>query len=163
MPLIGKAGAQIADTWTHIADPEGPAGAWTILPLARLIAMLAAGEPPPDPVGVWLASADHSDAIAAALPRLALVAVEFPKFRDGRGFTIARALRERYGFAGEIRAFGHVLPDQYLALLQCGFTTVEAAAHIPVERWAEALIGTTDSPPKPRNVQLLNRLAPRNL
>ncbi len=57
------------------------------------------------------------------LERAAVVAVEFPKFTDGRGYSIARLLRERYGFAGELRAVGNVLRDQLLYMQRCGFTS----------------------------------------
>jgi uncharacterized protein (DUF934 family) len=73
------------------------------------------------------------------LGRVAMVAIDFPKYRDGRGFSIARTLRERYGFTGEIRAVGAPLPDQYEFLLRCGFTTVELpAAHADPKLWTDA-------------------------
>jgi uncharacterized protein (DUF934 family) len=71
--------------------------------------------------GVWLAADDDPAALAGDLDRLALVAVHFPKFSDGRGFSTARLLRERYGFKGELRAVGDVLRDQLLFLARCGF------------------------------------------
>ena len=61
--------------------------------------------------------------LAPRLPELGRVEIEFPKFRDGRGFTLARCLREHYGFKGDIRAFGHFLPDQFGAMVACGFTS----------------------------------------
>ena len=63
------------------------------------------------------------DGLPAAFDGLALIAVRFPKFRDGRGFSQIRALRER-GCLGEIRAVGNVLPDQFLSLVRCGVSTV---------------------------------------
>jgi len=51
----------------------------------------------------------------------ALIAVDFPKFTDGRGYSIARLLRDRYNFRGELRAIGDVLRDQLFALSECGF------------------------------------------
>jgi len=71
--------------------------------------------------GVRLAVDDDPGELAADLERLALVAVEFPKFSDGRGFSTGRLLRERYGFRGELRATGDVLRDQLLFLERCGF------------------------------------------
>ncbi|MDR3504714.1 MAG: DUF934 domain-containing protein [Acidocella sp.] len=61
--------------------------------------------------------------IAAQLPAAALIEIEFPKFRDGRGFTLARTLRERHGYKGDLRAVGHFIPDQFAALISCGFTS----------------------------------------
>lgn len=66
--------------------------------------------------------------MARFLPGLALAVIQFPAFRDGRGFSLARALRERHGFAGEIRACGHILPDQYVLLARCGVDTIELPA-----------------------------------
>jgi uncharacterized protein (DUF934 family) len=72
-------------------------------------------------LGVWLAP-DHEPAdLAADLDKIALVAVDFPVFRDGRGYSIARLLRERFGWSGELRAIGDVLRDQLLYLSRCGF------------------------------------------
>lgn len=62
------------------------------------------------------------------------VEIEFPKFRDGRGFTLARALRERFGYKGDIRATGHFIPDQFGALVACGFTSfVTPPEHAPAQ------------------------------
>lgn len=61
--------------------------------------------------------------IAAQLPEAALIEIEFPKFRDGRGFTLARTLRERHGYKGDLRAVGHFIPDQFAALIACGFSS----------------------------------------
>jgi uncharacterized protein (DUF934 family) len=77
--------------------------------------------------GVLLAAGDDPAQLAADLPRLALVAIQFPKFADGRGFSTARLLRERYGFKGEIRAVGSILPDQIFYLRRCGFDAFEIA------------------------------------
>ena len=65
----------------------------------------------------------HEDpaALAAMLERLSLIAIRFPKFGDGRGYSIARLLRERYGYRGELRAVGDVLRDQLLFMKRSGF------------------------------------------
>src|SRR5205814_2587908 len=60
----------------------------------------------PDKLGVWLDASEGPEAIAGDLQRFALIAVNFPKFGDGRGYSIARLLRERYGYQGELRAIG---------------------------------------------------------
>lgn len=69
----------------------------------------------------------HEDpvALAALLNRLSLVAVRFPKFGDGRGYSIARLLRERYGYRGELRAVGDVLRDQLLFMKRSGFDSFD--------------------------------------
>jgi uncharacterized protein (DUF934 family) len=68
-----------------------------------------------------LASNDKPEELAEDLGHFALVAVDFPKFSDGRGFSIARLLRERYDYQGEIRAVGDVLRDQLLYMKRTGF------------------------------------------
>jgi len=77
----------------------------------------AAGQPD----GVALTNTDRVEDIAAALPNLAVVALHFPKFNDGRAYSQARILRGRYGFAGEIRATGTYGRDQLLFLHRSGF------------------------------------------
>ena len=66
-----------------------------------------------DAVGVWLAGSDDPAALADDLHALALVAMDFPKFTDGRGYSIAVALRNRFGYTGPLRAIGQVLRDQF--------------------------------------------------
>ncbi|GBQ15194.1 DUF934 domain-containing protein [Swaminathania salitolerans] len=79
------------------------------------------------------------EAIGPALAALDVVVVTFPVFRDGRGFTQARALREYYGFTGEIRAEGHILPDQARFLHLCGVDCVMLPEGSDPTPWQEAL------------------------
>jgi uncharacterized protein (DUF934 family) len=72
-------------------------------------------------VGVWLAPADDPLALAADAASLPVIAVDFPSFTDGRGYSIARLLRERVGYVGELRAIGDVQRDQLYYLSQVGF------------------------------------------
>lgn len=75
----------------------------------------------PGRLGVLLAGHDEPETIAPGLAQLALVAVHFDKFSDGRGYSLARLLRERYGWRGELRASGDIRRDQLLFLSRCGF------------------------------------------
>lgn len=70
---------------------------------------------------VWLAADQLAEPLAEDLDTLALVAIQFPSFMDGRGFSSGRLLRERLGYQGEIRAFGYVIQDQLHFLWRCGF------------------------------------------
>ena len=63
--------------------------------------------------------------IAADLDNIAVVALEFPVYRNGRAYSYARLLRERYGFKGELRAVGNVLRDQFQFMIRCGFDALE--------------------------------------
>lgn len=106
------------------------------------LAAVAEGVPPGVRVGVEI---DNDVDVAALVPLLGavdLIAVRFPKFNDGRGFSIARQLR-RAGFAGTLRAVGPLIPDQFAFALRCGFDEVEIgeaqAARQPIDQWLHAL------------------------
>ncbi len=79
----------------------------------------------PGALGVILAPADDEQEIVPDLPRLALVAAEFPTVSEGRGYTQGKLLRERWGFAGELRARGAIRRDQVFLLARCGFNSFE--------------------------------------
>lgn len=102
----------VEDRWQSIADDaELPAGA-VIVALARWRRERAALLARDEPVGVRLPNTADVTELAEDLPKLAVVALEFPKFSDGRAYSQARLLRERFGYRGEIRAVGDVLRDQ---------------------------------------------------
>lgn len=115
----------IEDHWQHLADdadlPENP----VIVSLARWqqqrTVLLERGEP----VGVRLPNTINPAELAEDLPKLAVVALEFPKFADGRAYSQARLLRERHGYRGEIRAVGDVLRDQVFFMARGGFDAFE--------------------------------------
>ena len=121
------------DPWRFVGvggevPAELPAGP-VVVPLAtwneRREALLARR----DPVGVWLKPDDDPGQLHADLAALALVAVQFPKFTDGRGYSSAVVLRRRLGYRGELRAFGDVGQDQLFYLKRCGFDSFSLAAH----------------------------------
>jgi uncharacterized protein (DUF934 family) len=136
MPLLEN-GEAITDAYVTAPDDSAPDGA-AIFSLARLAAepdLLARNQP----IGVMVDGNTDLEALAPLLSRLALVVVRFPIFRDGRGFTLARALRERFGYAGTLRATGHLLPDQYMFLLRCGYDQVETKPEADLGPWKAAL------------------------
>lgn len=73
------------------------------------------------PIGIWLDSSEGPEAIAGDLEHFSVIGINFPKFADGRGYSTARLLRERYNYRGEIRAIGDVLQDQLFFMKRCGF------------------------------------------
>ncbi len=79
-------------------------------------------------LGVWLANTDDPAVIAGDLKHFELIAVDFPHFTDGRGYSIGRLLRERYGWQGELRAIGDVIRDVIFYLSRCGFDAFELKA-----------------------------------
>lgn len=105
--------------------PEGP----IVVPLALWKAqrdnLIARGAP----VGVWLRPDDEPADFAPDFGWLALIAVHFPKFTDGRGYSTASLLRRRYGYTGELRAFGDVGRDQLFYLRRVGFDSFGLAPH----------------------------------
>jgi uncharacterized protein (DUF934 family) len=72
-------------------------------------------------VGVWLDSDEGPEELEPYLNKLNLIAINFPKFADGRGYSYARILRDRFGYTGELRAMGDILHDQMYYLKRCGF------------------------------------------
>lgn len=109
------------DPWTLVDnDAEIPAQGPVILPLARYLEQQAEWRQTDRPVGIWLGEEHMVEDVADVLDHVQLVALEFPKFADGRGFSKARMLRQRLNFQGEIRAIGDFLPDQVFYMLRCG-------------------------------------------
>ena len=81
--------------------------------------------PSPDGEVVRLEPTDDPVSVADPLDRVARIEVNFPKFGDGRGYSIARLLRERYGYKGELRAVGHITRDHLFFMESCGFNAFE--------------------------------------
>ncbi len=139
MPLI-KDGRLTSDPWIAVADDaELPATGAVVVSLTRFRAereaLLARG----GPLGVRLKSSELAREIGEDTRHLGLIALEFSTFRDGRPYSTARLLRERYGFAGELRAVGDVLRDQFLFMHRCGFDALEVTEEKAVEAWRKAI------------------------
>jgi uncharacterized protein (DUF934 family) len=139
MPLV-KVGKIAGDAFVHVADDaEIPADGAILIPAARFLADAEAVLRRPGKTGViWPNNRDVDD-LVPYLERLAMVALVFPTFRDGRAYTQARLLRERYGFRGELRATGQVLRDQFVFMLRAGFDAFE----VKKDSDAEAFANTT--------------------
>jgi uncharacterized protein (DUF934 family) len=139
MPLI-KQGRIAADPFQSVADGAALPGEGPILiGLARWQEERGLIEPRNTAIGVRIKPAEAVGQLAGDLDRLALVALEFPKFNDGRAFSQARLLRQRYGYKGEIRATGRVLRDQLLFMHRSGFDAFEVGEDITPEILAAAI------------------------
>jgi phosphoadenosine phosphosulfate reductase len=122
---IWRDGAFRRDTWAKVdATAALPDGA-VVLPKKRWLAERNQLAGRNTPLGLLISAGEGADDIAADLPRFALIALDFPKFSDGRAFSTARLLREKYGYAGELRAVGDVLADQIPLMRRVGFDTFE--------------------------------------
>jgi uncharacterized protein (DUF934 family) len=126
------------DVFIDVADedaiPEGP----VILSLARFQAEGDALISTNRPVGVRVQSDEAIEDLAYDLPRIAVVALVFPKFRDGRHYSSARILRERFKYEGEVRAVGDVLLEQARFMIRCGIDVFAPADGSTPEAWASA-------------------------
>ena len=129
----------VADDWSHLGEKCAEDGA-LIVPLAELRAEAARWRAWRGPLGVRIAPADGPEDLIPELPRLGLVAVEFPNPGDGRGYSQGRLLRTRLGFRGELRAVGAgVKRDQVFLLARCGFDAIELARGEDLEAARRAL------------------------
>lgn len=126
------------DDFVHIADTdELPDRGKPIVTLARLASSRQQLLDRFPVIGVRITS-DKLPGDIPDLDRLALIAIEFPKFTDGRGYSIARQLRDRYKFTGELRAVGWVLRDQLRYMERCGFNAYELKPGKPLDSALEA-------------------------
>ena len=136
MPLV-KGGKIATDVFAHLADDaEVPADGAILISAAKF---LEGAETITDRAGktgvIWPNNRDVDD-LVPYLDRLAVVALVFPTFRDGRAYTQARLLRERHGFKGELRATGQVLRDQFVFMLRAGFDAFEVIKESDAEAFA---------------------------
>jgi uncharacterized protein (DUF934 family) len=131
MASIIKNRTIVNDDWTVVrAAEDGALPALAALPAGKVLVPLALWQAEREAliasrsaaqIGVWLAPDSEPADIAGDFDKLALIGVDFPVFRDGRGYSIGRLLRERYGYKGELRAIGDVLRDQVTFMYRCGF------------------------------------------
>ncbi len=137
-------GAIVENQWQRLeaGDLENgtPADGKIIVPLAywqeNRDALISRGD-----VAVWLAPGEEPKDLEDDLGALPLIAIHFPAFKDGRGYSYARELRTRYGFKGEVRATGDVLRDQLFYMTRCGFNAFEVREDRSIE---DALNGLRD-------------------
>ncbi len=124
MPVF-KGDGFAPDDWRKLASEEDlPPGGKVILTLAQWQAR--SGDVQSNiPLGLLIEPGQDIRTIAPDLARFALIAIAFPKFTDGRGYSLAHQLRSNFGFAGELRATGDILFDQLQLLARCGFDSFE--------------------------------------
>jgi uncharacterized protein (DUF934 family) len=140
MPLV-KGGKIIDDAFAHVADDgELPQQAAILVTAKRFLAdpdgLLGR---PGVKLGVIWPNSQDIDGLVPYLDRLAAVALVFPSFRDGRAYSQARLLRERYAYRGELRATGQVLRDQFVFMLRAGFDAFEVKKPADAEAFAQTV------------------------
>jgi uncharacterized protein (DUF934 family) len=139
MPLV-KGGKIQTDEYVHVADDaELPEAGAVLVSATRFLADPERVLRRREKVGViWPNNRDVED-LVPYVERLALVALVFPSFRDGRAYSQARLLRERYFFRGELRATGQVLRDQFVFMLRAGFDAFEVKKQADAEAYAQTV------------------------
>jgi uncharacterized protein (DUF934 family) len=138
MPLLDATGRYAPDPYHREPETRGR----RLVPFEALEAALATG----GEIGVEIANTAEIATLEPHFARLALIAVAFPAYGDGRGFTLAKRLRHA-GFTGTLRAVGPLIADQFAYALACGFDELELpeanAARQPVEHWIKAAASFT--------------------
>lgn len=124
MARIIKHRAVIQDNWQLLEQESGgslPSDGDFVVPLELWMRERDTLSSRLGHIGVWLQTDTDPSTIAQDLARFEVIAVRFASFTDGRGYSLARLLRERHGYCGELRAIGDVLRDQLCYLSRCGF------------------------------------------
>ncbi len=144
MTKLLKSGAFAADTFTAIADDAALPDGAVIVSLKRFQAEREALLARNTPLGITLQSSEDPASLGADLSHFAVIALQFPKFRDGRAFSWARKLRTKLGFKGEIRAVGDFLFDQVNYQHRVGFDAWEVPDNFTVAQFQRALTEMTN-------------------
>lgn len=144
---IIKNRAVVADDWTVLRLEEGETPEGIEVPAGKVIVPLKVWQAQRESLqgraalGVWLASDERPEELKGELGHFQVVGIDFPKFADGRGYSIAYNLRARLGYTGELRALGDVLRDQLFYMQRVGF---DAFAVRQDKNIHDALKGLTD-------------------
>jgi uncharacterized protein (DUF934 family) len=139
MPLI-KNGELVEDRYVRLLDDAPlPDGVPVIVPAVRFLADAEDILRRDAPAGVLWPNNRRVSELAPYVDRLALIVLTFPTFKDGRAYSQARQLRERYRFRGELRATGQVLRDQFLFLVRAGFDALEVLKESDAAAYAATL------------------------
>ncbi|MGR0278925.1 DUF934 domain-containing protein [Marinomonas dokdonensis] len=135
MPKLINNGAIVENTFQWLQDAEQTADANSIVPAQHWLA----NQDTIGPVaGIWLEAGDGTEILADTdLSQFSVIGINFPAFMDGRGFSYARLLRERFNYEGEVRALGNFIPDQLGYLLRVGFSSFQFNEDVNLEKALE--------------------------
>lgn len=129
MPKLIKDGQIIEDNWRQLSNEDSVSGQAELLPLELWLAQDSIDAN----TGLWLSGDEDISALQEKCHQAPLIAIEFPAFMDGRGFSAAYLLRERFGYKGELRAIGHIIRDQLCYLARVGFSSFSLSSEDPEE------------------------------
>ena len=140
-------GATADESWTYVDDDAPLSDAPSIISLTRLKDEADALVDRSAPLGIVLRAdglgktdlGEDVRELAPFIDKLALIAIHFPAYRNGRGYSAARVLRQEYNFKGELRATGDVLYDQWAMMNRCGINAFELATDIDLTTFQTAL------------------------
>jgi uncharacterized protein (DUF934 family) len=139
MPLV-KGGKIVDDTFAHLTDDAAvPESGDILVSSARFLQDAEALLRRPGKIGVVWPNGRDVDDLVPYLDRVAAVALVFPTFRDGRAYSQARLLRERFNYRGELRATGQVLRDQFVFMLRAGFDSFDVKKQSDAEAFAQTV------------------------
>lgn len=139
MPTLIKNGVVIDNPWVIVPRDEDVETALArpeqhlIVPAELWLGARARFDASGRQIGIWLDSDQHPSLIAPHIQEFSLIALNFPKFSDGRAFSYAVALRKHYGYKGELRAIGEVLRDPLFYMKRCGFDSFDLSDEVKVE------------------------------
>lgn len=137
MPLV-KGARIVSDTFVQLADDaEIVSDGDLLMPATRFLADPAAAVARLGKAGIIWPNNREIDDLVPHLGKIAVVALVFPSFRDGRAYSQARLLRERHDYKGELRATGQVLRDQFVFMLRAGFDTFDVRKESDAKAFAE--------------------------
>lgn len=148
MPKLTKTGELQADGWQVLGKESVPnlaelsAGQWLVHIKWYMENQQELANR--NNISVWLDSDDEAESASSLVNSLPVIGINFPVFTDGRGFSIGRTIRERYKFAGELRAIGNFMQDQLFYLKRCGFDAFIVSDNVNAESMAKSLADFSD-------------------
>lgn len=134
--VLLKDGAYADDTWVQVSDDEALTDKASVVSLTRWQNETAALRTRNAPLGLRLEAGESPDAIADDIDRFEVIMLNFPAFKDGRAYSYARLLRQRYGYTRELRATGDVLRSQLQFMHRVGFDTFDVDERITPDVYA---------------------------
>lgn len=147
MPQLIKEGQLKQNTWQVLpADSQNiPSEGHWLVPLSLWQEHTEELSSRVESIGIILEPTDDITALAPVLKSIALIAINFPTFADGRGFSLARQIREQLDYQGELRAQGYFLQDQLFYLQRCGFNAFLIDDSLELQECLESLKDFSDS------------------